>query len=104
MIGSKLSAAVTNHIETAHNGYVINVIVASKSGNADLIACVNGKFFAFEIKGTGDTKKQLQDEKLNRVAKAGGYGGYVHSLADVDSIIKNLIQPKISSDTTKISL
>lgn len=104
MIGAKLSAAATKHIETVHNGYVINVIVASKSGNADLIACIRGKFFAFEIKGKGDTEKRLQDEKLTKVTKAGGYGGYVYSLADIDDIVNNLRQPKMSPKTIKISL
>lgn len=104
MKGSKLSALVIAHIEAVHAGYVINIIVASKSGNADLIACIKGKFFAFEIKGDGDTEKRLQDEQLTKVAKAGGYGGYVYSIADVDDIIANLRKPQISSKNTKISL
>lgn len=104
MIGAKLSAAVIAHIEKKYNGEVTNVVVSSKSGTSDLIACIEGRYFAFEIKGAGDTEKRLQDEKLKRVAKAGGYGGYVYSIADVDDIVKNLKQPQILSKITKIIL
>lgn len=103
MRGSKLSEAIIKHIETKHSGYVVNVVVASKSGTPDLLACIDGKFFAFEVKGKGDTKKELQSEKLNEIAKAGGYGGYVYSILDVDNIIKNLVRPSIPT-TIKVSL
>lgn len=104
MKGSILSMAAIKHIEQVHKGYVINVIAASKSGTADLIACIDGRFFAFEIKGEGDTVKRLQNEKLNLVAKAGGYGGYVYSIDDIDYLIDTLIRPQISSNNNKISL
>ncbi len=104
MRGSKLSKAVIKHIENEHSGYVINIIVAGKSGNPDLIACIHGQFFAFEIKGSGDTKKRLQDEKLIEIAKAGGFGGYVYSIDDVNDIIKNLKQLQIPTKKTVLNL
>lgn len=94
MRGSKLSELAIQRIENTHSGYVINVIVAGKNGTADLIACIQGRFFAFEIKGDGDSRKRLQDEKLMQIARAGGYGGYVKSIADVDTIICNLLRPE----------
>ncbi len=104
MLGSKLSKAVIKHIENEHSGYVINIIVAGKNGNPDLIACIRGRFFAFEIKGKRDTKKRLQDEKLAQIAKAGGFGGYVYCIDDVDDIIKNLKRLQILTKKTEIKL
>lgn len=93
MLGSKLSSICIRHIENEHNGYVVNIIHSGKSGTADLLACINGKFFAFEIKGSSDITCPLQDEKLCEVSRAGGYGGYVYSVRDLDDIVENLIQP-----------
>ncbi len=93
MTGAKLSRLAIKHIEVKHCGYVVNTIVASKSGTADLIACIDGKFFAFEIKGDSDTEKPLQDAVLNRVANANGYGGYVYCIKDIDTIVQKLTRP-----------
>lgn len=94
MTGAELTKKVQKYIEEHYGGYVVNVIVASKSGTADLLACVNGNFFAFEIKGKGDKANPLQDNKLSKVAKAGGYGGYVRNLEEVNRIIIDKIVPE----------
>lgn len=104
MTGAQLSAKAIKYIETKYTGYVVNVIVSSKSGTADIIACIKSNFFAFEIKGKGDTEKLLQDKKLNDVAKAGGYGGYVRKLSDIDYIVTNLVSPSISKPVTRLKL
>lgn len=104
MKGSKLSMAAITYIERIYKGYVVNVMVASKSGTPDLLACINGKFFAFEIKGTGDTKKALQDEKLKQIADAGGCGGYVHELKDIDRMVKNSLKPVVSTSKHRLIL
>jgi hypothetical protein len=101
--GAKLSEAVIKHVESVHNGLVTNVIVAGKSGCSDLIACINGKYFALEIKGDDDTEKPLQDEHLKNVARAGGYGGYVYSVEDAEDIITNLKHPDIPPTISQFS-
>lgn len=104
MNGSKLTALAIKHIEKVYNGYVINTIATGKSGTADLIACIDGTFFAFEIKGKGDKPKPLQDCIFDRVMKAGGYGGYVYKLADIDFIVNNLSYPIHNKAKAKINL
>lgn len=94
MLGSSLSAKVIKHLESKYKSYVINVEVSSKNGTSDLVACINGLFFVFEIKGTNDTVKALQDSKMQKASNAGAFGGYVRSIADVDDIIINKKKPK----------
>ena len=89
MDGKKLSKLAINYIETKYNGFVINVISASKAGIPDLIVCIDSKFFAFEIKGSNDREKPLQSMTLNMIYKAGGCGGYVYNLGDIDRIVLN---------------
>lgn len=86
MNGSKLTEKAMQVIEE-HGGKVINLIAASKAANADLIACINGRYCEFEIKGKGDTEKPAQAEKLNSAIRAGGVAGFVHSIADLEKLI-----------------
>lgn len=87
MTGAKLSSKVIQLLE--ERGYIVtNVIAAGKAGTSDLIACINGRYTALEIKGKGDTLKPLQADKLNKVIKAGGIGVVVRSLEDVRKAIR----------------
>lgn len=88
MLGSKLSKKAIKHLETNYKAVVINLVATSKKGNPDLIACIKGKFYAFEIKGSTDTEKELQKQKLHNITIAGGFGGFVYCLEDIDNIIK----------------
>lgn len=104
MKGSELLKIAVKHIETKYSGYVVNVIAAGKNGTPDLIACINGQFFAFELKGDSDKVSKLQEEQLNRIALANGYGGYVYAISDIDNIINNKLIPKIKYKNIRISL
>ena len=95
MNGQELTKKVIDRIELCYKGYAVNVVQASKNGTADVIACIDGIFFAFEIKGTNDTEKALQSNKLSKVVEAGGCGGYVKCIADLDFIIVNKYKPKV---------
>jgi hypothetical protein len=104
MNGSKLTSILIKRIETAYKGYAVNTIIVNKAGTPDILACIDGKFFGFEVKGYRDKERPLQSHKLDMIGKAGGYSGYVRSVADMDYIIKNNIRYKKSNDTEKISL
>lgn len=86
MNGAKLTKKVIEQIEAA-GGKAINLIAASKSGNADIIACINGRYCEFEIKGVGDTEKPAQAKKLNATIEAGGIAGFIHFPSQVDKFI-----------------
>lgn len=86
MNGAELTKKVIKRIEQV-GGKAVNLIAASKSGNADVIACINGRYCEFEIKGKGDTEKPHQALKLNAAIDAGGVAGFIHNLAELDKYI-----------------
>ena len=61
---------------------------AGQSGWPDIIACIKGDFFGFEVKGDTDTEKALQEQKFLAIYQAGGYGGFVYSVEQVKNIIR----------------
>lgn len=46
----------------------------SKIGTPDILACVNGKFVAVEVKGEKGKPSELQLYHIEQIHKAGGYG------------------------------
>ena len=46
----------------------------SRIGTPDIIACVNGKFVAVEVKGEKGKPSDLQLYHIDQIQKAGGYG------------------------------
>ena len=46
----------------------------SKVGTPDILACVNGKFVAVEVKGEKGKPSELQLYHIEQIQKAGGYG------------------------------
>ena len=59
-----------------------------QKGISDLIACKNGKFYAFEVKNEKGKLTDHQQVFLDRVKDAGGIAGMVRSVDDVIKIIK----------------
>lgn len=45
----------------------------SKVGTPDILACVNGKFVAVEVKGEKGKPSELQLYHIEQIQKAGGY-------------------------------
>ena len=46
----------------------------SKVGTPDILACINGKFVAVEVKGEKGKPSDLQLYHIEQIKKAGGYG------------------------------
>ena len=104
MNGKQLTQACTKIIETTYKGKVVNVIAANKAGVSDLICCIEGNFFAFEIKGKGDRPSELQNTFLNAVRNAGGYGGFVYDVTDLYTIINDKLSPPVYEPKTTLEL
>jgi hypothetical protein len=59
------------------------------AGIPDIIACISGRFFAFEVKQPSGKLTKLQEVALAKIRTAGGVAAKVTSLADVEAIIQN---------------
>ena len=60
------------------------------AGIPDIIACVNGRFVAFEVKVPGGKLTKLQEIALAKIRAAGGQAHRVSSAQEVAEILKSL--------------
>lgn len=59
------------------------------AGTADILACINGRFVAIEVKKpSGGVVSDLQKLKLRQVENAGGVGIIARSVEDVQTKLK----------------
>lgn len=82
-------------LEKHFNAYVINLVSASRNGEPDLVACINGEFWAFEIKYKTDVPSELQKIKLNKINEAGGRGYFIRSTEELIFAINYRKPPEI---------
>ena len=60
------------------------------AGVPDIIACVDGRFVAFEVKTETGQLSKLQKVTLGRIREAGGRAYMVRSAAEVAGILKEM--------------
>ena len=60
------------------------------AGIPDIIACVDGRFVAFEVKTEKGQLSKLQKVTLGRIREAGGRAYMVRSAAEVAGILKEM--------------
>lgn len=69
--------------------YAIKTVTVGKKGVPDVIACIHGRFFAFEVKAPKGKPTELQTWNLRQIGKAGGVAAVVYSVEDVIKLIKD---------------
>ena len=57
------------------------------AGIPDIIACIGGKFYGFEVKTDIGKPTKLQESTIRKINKAGGIAVVVRSVDDVKSIL-----------------
>ncbi len=60
------------------------------AGIPDIIACINGRFVAFEVKTETGKLSKLQEITIQRIKEAKGKAFTVRSAAEVSAILKEL--------------
>ena len=60
------------------------------AGIPDIIACLHGRFVAFEVKTETGKLSKLQEITIQRIKEAGGKAFTVRSAAQVAAILKQL--------------
>ena len=80
-------------LEQEYNAFVIVTVSTSKSGIADIIACIDGMFYAFEIKWGDDKPSELQKQKINEVIDSGGKAYFITSENELRYILDSCIAP-----------
>ena len=80
-------------LEKEYGAYVINVTAGSKAGHMDIIACIKGEFWGFEIKWKNDQPSPLQKEKINKCLDAGGRAYFIRSVEQLRLVINQRLNP-----------
>ena len=57
------------------------------AGIPDIIACIDGKFYGFEVKTDIGKPTKLQESTIRKINKAGGIAVVVRSVDEVKSIL-----------------
>ena len=57
------------------------------AGLPDIVCCLDGRFFAFEVKTPSGQLTKLQEHTLERIRAAGGRAFVVRSVEDVDTVL-----------------
>lgn len=60
------------------------------AGIPDIIACIHGRFCAFEVKQPSGKLTRLQEVALKKIEDAGGVAGKVTSVEDVKRLLADL--------------
>lgn len=60
------------------------------AGIPDIIACIDGKFVAFEVKVPGSKLTKIQESTMQKIRNAKGQAFKVTSAAEVAAILKDL--------------
>ena len=57
------------------------------AGIPDIIACINGRFFGFEVKNEDGKPTKLQEAAIRKILAAGGTALVVRSVDEVRTVI-----------------
>ncbi len=58
------------------------------AGIPDIIACINGRFYAFEVKTESGKSTALQEAAIRKIQNAGGTAAVVRSVAEVRWLVE----------------
>jgi Holliday junction resolvase len=90
---SLLQKKILAHLDSI-GGFTVKTIQSNKRGIPDIVACINGRFYAIEVKAAGklSTLTPIQKYQLRKITEAGGIAFPADSL---DTVIENLKKRKI---------
>lgn len=71
------------------------------AGIPDIIACVDGRFFGFEVKTVDGKPTKLQEATICRICASGGTAAVVHSVEEVRCILAHANKHEMKVEETK---
>lgn len=60
-----------------------------RAGIPDIIACIDGRFYGFEVKTEDGKPTKLQEATIRKIKNAGGISLIVRSVEEVKAVIAN---------------
>jgi len=92
MLERDIVAAILRHLKTVPHCFAWKTHGGpySTAGIPDIIACVGGRFVAFEVKTQSGKLTKIQEITIQRINAAKGKAFTVHSVEEVKEILHNL--------------
>lgn len=89
MMEKEIVAAILRHLRTLPHCFTWNEHggMYGTAGIPDIIACIDGRFFAFEVKQPGGRLTRLQETTIAKIEAAGGVALMVTSVAEVKALL-----------------
>ena len=87
MLESEIQSKILKHLNKLPDCWAVKVISCNRKGTPDILACINGKFYAFEVKRKGGVLADIQKVQLRRIEEAGGIAKAVYSLDELCDIL-----------------
>jgi len=84
-------SAIQKHLKTLPNcfSWKEHGGMYGTAGIPDIIACINGKFYAFEVKTAIGKTTALQDATIRKINNCGGHAYVVRSVDEVKALLLN---------------
>lgn len=88
---SDIVRAILRYLKTVQNCFFWKEYggMYGTAGIPDIIACIDGRFYGFEVKTDEGTPTKLQLATIRKINAAGGIAQVVRSVEDVKAVIAN---------------
>lgn len=103
-MANPLQPACKNVLENEYEACAFNISATGRTGTPDILACINGIFYGFEIKWKSDQPSAVQIAKINKIIDAGGRAYFIRSVAQLRKILDENIAPIYYEQETKFTL
>ena len=81
MTEQQIQKEIIKYLESI-GAYTIKTIKTNRAGTPDIIACLNGRFVAIEVKRKGNKATPLQLAKIKQIRALGGIAFIAYSKDD----------------------
>ena len=89
MLEKDIVAAIMRLLKRIPRGFAWkeHIGMYGTAGSPDVICCLDGRFFAFEVKTPEGRVTRLQEQTIHRIKIAGGHAYVVRSVEDVKAVL-----------------
>jgi len=91
MAESDIQSAILNYLKFL-GAWTVKTVTTNKSGTPDILACLDGKFVAIEVKDTGKKANPLQLAQIRRIRKAGGIAFETDNVEEAKRILNGYLK------------
>ncbi len=94
MMEKNILRAIMRYLKTVPNCFAWKEHggIYGTAGIPDIIACIDGRFYAFEVKTPEGRTTKLQDAAIRKILACGGTALVVRSVEEVRAVINGSLQ------------